>query len=68
MELKNNSLFYNKIKRLRFSKWIGMGLPWTLKESRPGLDLEEEIEDDRISIMGCQKMKIHNWMIFEQEV
>jgi hypothetical protein len=32
-----------------------MGLPWTLKESRHGLDLEEKKEDDQISIMDYQK-------------
>jgi hypothetical protein len=40
-----------------------MGLPWTIKESRIGLDPKEEKGDDQISIMGSQEMKIHNWMI-----
>jgi hypothetical protein len=41
---KNNSIFYNKIKRLCFSKWNGMGLLWTLKKSTLGLDRKNKKE------------------------
>jgi hypothetical protein len=45
-----------------------MGLPWTIKESVTGLDLKEEKGNGQRSVMGSQKLKIHNWMISEREV
>jgi hypothetical protein len=47
--------------------WDGAPVDHKRKWNRVGPEKKKK-GDDQISVMGSQKMKIHNWMISEREV